>query len=178
MSQGIVANRTDRKRWSDRFLHQYQIILGKWAGCAPEEVIIANDDDDRKNATDLILPDGRRVAAKTRRKNVLLSYPTEIALRHNPNARYPSEWKKVLNNKAQLLLYTYCDILEQRLIKWRICDLGVLTLAHLFDFDGCIKPVEQHDDDRDVHLIAFDGLSIQKKYGKLLLASGIDTLSA
>lgn len=163
-----ISARKERKRWSDRFIPECQCILAEWSGCSPDDVQIASYEDDYKNATDLIMPSGERVAVKTRRADVLAKYPNEICLRHNPASPYPTEYHKVLQSKVRFLLYTYCDPTETHLMGWKLYDLTALWIADFFGVP--ISKNEVHIEERDVHLICFDAMELQSLFQPFQLA--------
>jgi hypothetical protein len=162
-----------RKQWSDKFIPTYKQILATHLAIDPDSIRTATHEEDYLEATDLVLPDGRTVAAKTRRASILSRYPDEFALRCRAPGGHKSEWAKVRDDKrGDLLLYTYSDEGETMIQKWRLFDLDVLRVAQRSWFEDAIPDIITIPD-QDISLISFNWRQIALKYGRILLAEGI-----
>jgi hypothetical protein len=168
----MIQGASLRKQWSDRFIPSYKQILANHLEIDPSQIRTATHEEDFHEATDLVLPDSRTVACKTRRASIMKKYPDEFALRSRAPAGHKSEWAKIGEGRGDLLLYTFSGEDEQSIQKWRLYDLDVLRAAKKSMFLDCTLPDLITLPDQDVHLISFDSKKIHPKYGRLLLAEG------
>lgn len=117
----ITRQYSDDRRWSDRFLPEIKGILGR------RLIENSSEFEDCNNATDLVFPGKVKIAVRVRKYDVYQKYQKDITVRYSTRNGHLSEWYKIMQGKADLMFYAFCNEDETKIIAFSIIDLKTLV---------------------------------------------------
>lgn len=113
------------RTWSDRFIPEISRIVGAHI------LTIAPDHLDRRNATDLLMLNGRdlRIAARVRRHGYAERYPYDFTIRSRVPSGAQTELAKIVNGDGDWLFYGHANASETGFDLWWLIDLRAFRAA-------------------------------------------------
>ncbi|VDS10736.1 hypothetical protein PARHAE_03955 [Paracoccus haematequi] len=107
------------RSWSDRFIPEIRRIVGAHL------LQIAPDHLDMRQATDLLMLDGRdvRIAARVRRHGYAGRYPYDFTIRSRLPSGNQTELAKIVNGEGDWLFYGHANAAETGFDLWWLLDL-------------------------------------------------------
>lgn len=110
-----VTNRA----WSDRFLPDIKTIVGS------QLLQTAPDTLDQKQATDLLMLDGKdvRIAARVRRYGYASRYPYDFTIRSRLGSGNQTELAKIVNGHGDWMFYGHANSTGTGIDRWWLIDL-------------------------------------------------------
>lgn len=116
------------RQWSDQFLPQIISLF------TPRKIVVASDEQDMHEATDLVfVDDGTRMAVRMRRAENAKRFPDQPTIRSLIPSGTETELSKILRGYGDLLFYGH-DNGRGGLGLWRLIDLRVFRKA------WCLSP--------------------------------------
>jgi len=104
---------------------QVRGILGEVFSVVSNSILKATWEQDCKEATDYILPDGRTVGCRIRRHDIFRRFPHQFVLRCRCPSGAKTELEKVLEGYCDLYLYSFLNEVGVEIISWFIGDMSV-----------------------------------------------------
>lgn len=119
-----MAQWYEEKAWSDRFLPEIKMILGR------ELMTEAPAIEDMTRATDLIVLrfESVRIACRVRRNKYLAKYRNEFTLRSKVRGKNDTEITKILSGWGDFMFYGFADETETELAAWTLGDLNAFRI--------------------------------------------------
>lgn len=119
-----MSNWYDEKAWSDRFLPEIKMILGR------ELLISAPAIEDMTRATDLIVLkfESVRIACRVRRYEYYKKYRHEFTLRSKVRGDKDTEITKILTGWGDYMFYGFSDSQEKELTAWTLGNLNAFRI--------------------------------------------------
>lgn len=107
------------RHWSDQFIPEIRRIVGAHL------LSVAPDHLDMRQATDLLMLDGRdvRIAARVRRHGYAGRYPYDFTIRSRLPSGSPTELAKIVNGDGDWLFYGHANAAETGFALWWLLDL-------------------------------------------------------
>src|SRR4051812_13758884 len=95
---------TTRRTYADQFVKDQVRILSRYFGFSADQVQLADFELDTKSATDFLLPDGVKIAARVRSPQYRSRYRGQFTIRTTGQV---SELDKLEWGRADYILYGY-----------------------------------------------------------------------
>jgi hypothetical protein len=157
----------DDKKWSDIFIPEIKQILGKTFNVDEDLIVEADDEEDMKHNTDIVLLiNSKRVACRIRRLFYYNKhyYRNDFTIRTDRPSGSKTELEKIREGWGDYFFYGFGD--EEKLLWWGIGDLK--TFRNWFEenttitrFGGEIFPGIKHsnkDGSSDFHVFKWNDL--------------------
>ena len=148
-----MNNYEKSKSWSDKFIIQIKRSLGEVF------IIEATHEDDTEFNTDLLMPNGDRIACRIRRHTYWEKYRDQFTIRTERPSGMKSELEKILEGWGDYIFYGFSNPDETGLTQWFIGNLDAFRVYlknYMEQNEGQLPGIEHNNRDGSSSFRAFN----------------------